>query len=117
LSPSGGGGPDFGREAVDTLVKLMEDHREDVVVIVAGYTQEMRKFLATKPGLGSRFSRTIEFADYSSADLVTIVEGLCRPNDYRLEFETRDAVMAYFEKLPRDEAFGNAALPARCSRR
>ena len=107
LSASGGTGPDFGREAVDTLVKLMEDHREDVVVIVAGYTHEMRAFLATNPGLGSRFSRTIEFANYSSADLVTIVEGLCRANDYRLEYETRDAVLAYFEKVPRDDTFGN----------
>ncbi|MGW5792456.1 right-handed parallel beta-helix repeat-containing protein [Saccharopolyspora sp. NPDC003752] len=107
LSASGGSGPDFGQEAVDTLVKLMEDHRDDVVVIVAGYTLEMRKFLATNPGLGSRFSRTIEFADYSSAELVTIVEGMCRANDYRLEFETKEAVLSYFDKLPRDESFGN----------
>ncbi|MBB5159981.1 right-handed parallel beta-helix repeat-containing protein [Saccharopolyspora phatthalungensis] len=107
LSATSGGGADFGREAIDTLVKLMEDHREDVVVIVAGYTLEMRKFLASNPGLGSRFSRTIEFADYSSSDLVTIIEGLCRSNDYRLEFETREAVLSYFEKLPRDESFGN----------
>ncbi|MEV6229736.1 right-handed parallel beta-helix repeat-containing protein [Saccharopolyspora shandongensis] len=107
LSASGGSGPDFGQEAVDTLVKLMEDHRDDVVVIVAGYTVEMRKFLATNPGLGSRFSRTIEFADYSSAELVTIVEGMCRANDYRLEFETKEAVLSYFDKLPRDESFGN----------
>ncbi|MFD0490226.1 right-handed parallel beta-helix repeat-containing protein [Saccharopolyspora spinosporotrichia] len=107
LSASSGSGADFGREAIDTLVKLMEDHRDDIVVIVAGYTLEMRKFLASNPGLGSRFSRTIEFADYSSADLVTIVEGLCRANDYRLEFETREAVLNYFDKLPRDESFGN----------
>jgi SpoVK/Ycf46/Vps4 family AAA+-type ATPase len=107
LSGGGGGGADFGQEAVDTLVKLMEDHREDVVVIVAGYTMEMRKFLATNPGLGSRFSRTIEFADYSNEELVTIVEGVCRANDYRLEFETREAVLGYFSKYPRDEAFGN----------
>ncbi|SFS31128.1 right-handed parallel beta-helix repeat-containing protein [Saccharopolyspora flava] len=107
LSGGGGGGADFGQEAVDTLVKLMEDHREDVVVIVAGYTMEMRKFLATNPGLGSRFSRTIEFADYSNDELVTIVEGMCRANDYRLEFETREAVLGYFAKYPRDEAFGN----------
>lgn len=107
LSATSGGGADFGREAIDTLVKLMEDHRDDIVVIVAGYTVEMRKFLASNPGLGSRFSRTIEFADYSSQDLVTIVEGLCRANDFRLEFETREAALNYFEKLPRDETFGN----------
>jgi SpoVK/Ycf46/Vps4 family AAA+-type ATPase len=106
-APTGGGGPDFGREAIDTLVKLMEDHRDEVAVIVAGYSHEMTKFLATNPGLASRFSRTIEFADYSAAELVTIVEGLSQAHDYRLEFETRDALGAYFGRLPRDAAFGN----------
>ncbi|MBM7773680.1 SpoVK/Ycf46/Vps4 family AAA+-type ATPase/nitrous oxidase accessory protein NosD [Actinokineospora baliensis] len=104
---SGGTGPDFGREAIDTLVKLMEDHRDDVVVIVAGYTNDMRTFMAANPGLSSRFTRTIEFTDYSAPELVTIVEGLCRAHDYRLEFETRAAVHAYFTKLPRDATFGN----------
>ncbi|WP_329791566.1 AAA family ATPase [Lentzea sp. DG1S-22] len=108
LAQGGGGtGPDFGREAIDTLVKLMEDHRDDVVVIVAGYTNDMRSFLAANPGLSSRFSRTIEFADYSSAELVTIVENLCTGNQYRLEFETRAALHTYFTNLPRDAAFGN----------
>jgi SpoVK/Ycf46/Vps4 family AAA+-type ATPase len=107
LSASATGGPDFGREAIDTLVKLMEDHRDEIVVIVAGYTHEMRKFLASNPGLASRFSRTIEFADYTPADLVTIVEGQCRAHDYKLEFETRAALVTYFENMPRDDAFGN----------
>ncbi len=107
------GGPDFGREAVDTLVKLMEDHRDDVVVIVAGYTHEMRTFLATNPGLASRFSRSVEFADYSPAELVTIVEQCCRSFHYRLELETRDALAAYFAKLPRDAAFGNGRAARR----
>ncbi|GLY28929.1 right-handed parallel beta-helix repeat-containing protein [Kineosporia sp. NBRC 101731] len=107
LSAAASGGPDFGREAIDTLVKLMEDHREEVVVVVAGYTQDMRKFLASNPGLASRFSRTIDFADYVAADLVTIVEGLCGTHSYRLEFETRAALLTYFQNLPRDDAFGN----------
>jgi SpoVK/Ycf46/Vps4 family AAA+-type ATPase len=107
LSANATGGPDFGREAIDTLVKLMEDHRDEIVVIVAGYTDEMRKFLASNPGLASRFSRVIEFANYSPADLVTIVEGQCRAHDYRLEYETRAALAAYFEQMPRDAAFGN----------
>ncbi len=107
LASTATGGPDFGREAVDTLVKLMEDHRDEVVVIAAGYTQEMRAFLSTNPGLASRFSRTIEFADYSPAELVTIVEGSCRAFHYRLELETRDALKTYFAKMPRDAGFGN----------
>jgi SpoVK/Ycf46/Vps4 family AAA+-type ATPase len=113
LATTATGGPDFGREAVDTLVKLMEDHRDEVVVIVAGYTQEMRTFLATNPGLASRFSRTIEFADYSPADLVTIVEGSCRTFHYRLELETRDALTTYFAKMPRDAGFGNGRAARR----
>jgi len=107
LAPVGSGGPDFGREAVDTLVKLMEDHRDEVVVIVAGYTHEMRAFLAANPGLASRFSKTIEFTDYTAAELVQIVDGLCLSHDYRLEFETRTALQSYFQRLPRDNAFGN----------
>ncbi|WP_144720003.1 AAA family ATPase [Agrococcus jejuensis] len=107
LSKDGGSSNDFGGEAIDTLVKLMEDHRDDVVVIVAGYTNDMRTFMAANPGLSSRFSRTIEFTDYSSAEMVTIVENLCRGNHYSLEFETRAALHDYFTKLPRDETFGN----------
>ena len=113
LAATAFGGPDFGREAVDTLVKLMEDHRDEVVVIVAGYTQEMRKFLATNPGLASRFSRTIEFADYSAADLVTIVERCCRAYHYRLELETHDALTSYFAKMSRDATFGNGRTARR----
>jgi SpoVK/Ycf46/Vps4 family AAA+-type ATPase len=104
---SEGGGNDFGKEAIDTLVKLMEDHRDDVVVIVAGYSHEMRKFLASNPGLSSRFSRTVEFEDYSPAELVQIMELICRSHNYKLEHETRAALAGLFERLPRDESFGN----------
>ncbi|MDX3849478.1 right-handed parallel beta-helix repeat-containing protein [Streptomyces sp. AK02-01A] len=103
----GGGGADFGREAVDTLVKLMEDHRDDTVVIVAGYSVEMRRFLATNPGLASRFNRTIEFPNYTVDELVTILEHICDRHEYELGPGTREALTSYFENMRRDDTFGN----------
>jgi SpoVK/Ycf46/Vps4 family AAA+-type ATPase len=107
LSAEGGSGANFGQEAIDTLVKLMEDHREDVVVIAAGYSHEMRSFLASNPGLASRFTRTIEFENYSVEELVTIVEDFCRRHHYMLEYGSRQALATYFEKIPKDGNFGN----------
>ncbi|NHD19351.1 MULTISPECIES: right-handed parallel beta-helix repeat-containing protein [unclassified Actinopolyspora] len=104
---SGGSGPDFGKEAIDTLVKLMEDHRDEVVVIVAGYSREMREFLASNPGLESRFSRTIEFTNYTAAELVTIVRQECAKHDYQIEDGAADALLEHFEALPKDGTFGN----------
>jgi SpoVK/Ycf46/Vps4 family AAA+-type ATPase len=101
------GGSDFGREAIDTLVKLMEDHRDDVVVVAAGYTVEMQAFLSANPGMASRFSRTIEFANYSVDDLVTITEGMCKNHRYELDPRTRLALAAHYERMPRDATFGN----------
>ena len=106
-SSSSGSGPDFGREAIDTLVKLMEDRRDDIVVIVAGYSQEMRKFLESNPGLSSRFSRTVEFDNYEPAELVQIMELICQSHSYALEHETRAALGLYFEQITRDAHFGN----------
>jgi SpoVK/Ycf46/Vps4 family AAA+-type ATPase len=106
-SSGGGGGPDFGREAIDTLVKLMEDRRDDVVVIVAGYSHEMRTFLSSNPGLSSRFSRTVEFENYEPPELVQIMELMCQSHNYSLEHETRSALATYFEKINRDQSFGN----------
>ncbi|MEV3858662.1 right-handed parallel beta-helix repeat-containing protein [Streptomyces sp. NPDC050095] len=108
LTADGGSGPDFGREAVDTLVKLMEDHREDVVVIAAGYSREMRRFLDSNPGLASRFSRTLEFENYSSQELVTIVRRQCEQNRFTLREDTEQALIHHFTQMPRDESFGNA---------
>ncbi|MER6991891.1 right-handed parallel beta-helix repeat-containing protein [Saccharopolyspora hirsuta] len=107
LNAQEGGGPDFGREAVDTLVKLMEDHRDDVVVIAAGYSEQMDGFLASNPGLASRFNRTVEFENYSVPELVTIVERLCRAHSYELGDGTHEALERYFGRLHRGADFGN----------
>ncbi|WP_432958200.1 AAA family ATPase [Micromonospora haikouensis] len=106
----GGSGHDFGREAIDTLVKLMEDHRDEVVVIVAGYSAQMRTFLAANPGLASRFSKTVEFESYSTPELVQIVERLCSSHHYALEYDTRLALETLFEAMPRTGSFGNARV-------
>jgi SpoVK/Ycf46/Vps4 family AAA+-type ATPase len=101
------GSSDFGREAIDTLVKLMEDHRDDVVVVAAGYTHEMQAFLSANAGMASRFSRTIEFANYSVEELVTITESMCAGHRYELDPRTRLALAVHYERMPRDAGFGN----------
>lgn len=114
LSSSGGGtGPDFGKEAIDTLVKLMEDHRDDVVVIAAGYSKEMAQFLESNPGMESRFSRTIEFANYTPDELVTIVRTQCTKHDYRLTEGAGEALLKYFDEIPKDGTFGNGRTARR----
>ncbi|NYE10496.1 AAA family ATPase [Actinomadura citrea] len=100
-------GTDFGQEAIDTLVKLMEDHREEVVVVAAGYSAEMREFLAANPGLKSRFSRTVEFENYSPAELLQITESHAVRDGYRLAEDARAAILAHFTSVRRDATFGN----------
>jgi parallel beta-helix repeat protein len=100
-------GTDFGLEAIDTLVKLMEDHRDEVVVIAAGYSAEMREFLAANPGLKSRISRTVEFENYSPGDLVQIVEAQADKAGYRLADDARAAILEHFKSVKRDATFGN----------
>ncbi|MEH0929898.1 right-handed parallel beta-helix repeat-containing protein [Micromonospora sp. CPCC 205558] len=102
-----GNGPSFGQEAIETLVKLMEDHRDDIVVVVAGYSPQMRAFLSSNPGLASRFTKTIEFESYSDDELVTIVEGLCRRHRYTLDDNATGALRDLFARMPRDATFGN----------
>ncbi|MFS8199862.1 right-handed parallel beta-helix repeat-containing protein [Streptomyces sp. CWNU-52B] len=106
LSPEDSG-RDFGREAIDTLVKLMEDHREAVVVIVAGYTAEMERFLSVNPGVASRFSRTITFNDYGAEELLRIVEQQADEHEYRLAPGAAEALVKYFTAIPKGPAFGN----------
>ncbi|WP_405063545.1 right-handed parallel beta-helix repeat-containing protein [Kribbella sp. NBC_01505] len=106
LSPLGIGN-DFGAEAIATLVKLMEDHRDDLVVIVAGYVNEMSRFINSNPGLSSRFTRTLLFDDYSAAELVEIVEFQARSHEYQMTADARTALMSLIEQLPRGDGFGN----------
>ncbi|MFD6995506.1 right-handed parallel beta-helix repeat-containing protein [Streptomyces mirabilis] len=106
LSPEDSG-RDFGREAIDTLVKLMEDHRDAVVVIVAGYTAEMERFLTVNPGVASRFSRTITFSDYVPEELLRIVEQQAEEHEYSLAPGAPEALLKYFTAIPKGPAFGN----------
>ena len=100
-------GNDFGQEAIATLVKLMEDNRDDVVVIAAGYPAEMKRLLASNAGLISRFARTLTFDDYGPDELMRIVELEARRHQYIVGPATRDALRAHFDTLRRDEGFGN----------
>ncbi|GGN05946.1 right-handed parallel beta-helix repeat-containing protein [Streptomyces fuscichromogenes] len=107
---SRGTGPDFGQEAVETLMKLMEDHRDEIVVIAAGYSEHMDRFLASNPGMASRFARTIEFPNYSPEELVTIVRGLCAKHYYELSEDALGALSRYFEDVPKGPTFGNGRV-------
>jgi DNA polymerase III delta prime subunit len=107
---SRGSGPDFGREAVETLMKLMEDHRDELVVIAAGYSEHMEQFLSSNPGMASRFSRTIEFPNYAVAELVTIVRGMCAAHQYELSGNAVSALEEYFTVVPKGPTFGNGRV-------
>ncbi|WP_326549384.1 right-handed parallel beta-helix repeat-containing protein [Micromonospora sp. NBC_01813] len=108
LSRQAGTGGDFGQEAIDTLVKLMEDHRDEIAVIVAGYTAEMGDFLAANPGLGSRFAKTVEFDSYTPVDLVRIIGGMATDGEYLLDDTARPVLLEHFGRIAQDPAFGNA---------
>ncbi|MFJ2300369.1 AAA family ATPase [Oerskovia paurometabola] len=97
----------YGAEAVNTLVKDMEDHRDDLVVIVAGYPGPMAGFIATNPGLESRFSTTITFDDYSDAELRGIFERMATSADFEALPETLDRFEEMVSLVPRTEGFGN----------
>lgn len=101
---------DFGQEAVDTLLKAMEDHRDDLVVIVAGYTDLMEEFLSSNPGLKSRFNNFIDFDDYNPDELVAILESMCKKYQYQLSPEAKESATAFFTKRceNKPENFANA---------
>ncbi|MEU6642089.1 right-handed parallel beta-helix repeat-containing protein [Saccharomonospora sp. NPDC046836] len=108
LARTSGSGADFGQEAIDTLVKLMEDHRDDIAVIVAGYTDEMAKFLDVNPGLASRFARTMEFENYTPEQLVKISDRIANNDDYELADDVELGLLEWFAQMKKDESFGNA---------
>ena len=106
------GQDDYGREAIATLIKRMEDNRDKLVVILAGYSQEMKIFIEKNPGFKSRFNRYIHFEDYSPAELLEIYEAFCKKSDYQLTNGAKAKLLFHFEELYRnkDKTFGNGRL-------
>lgn len=107
---SEGGENDFGKEAIETILKRMEDNRGDFVVIVAGYTENMKRFLESNPGLHSRFDRTYHFDDYQSAQLFDIAVKMLAGNSIKADEKAAAHLKAYLEFLSatRNKYFGNA---------
>jgi len=101
---------DFGQEAIDALVKRMEDHRDDLVVIVAGYPAEMSMFIDSNPGLRSRFPKSIHFPDYTSDELVAIFRSMCERNHYVADDAALEMVRIRIDAIPRGKGFGNGRV-------
>jgi SpoVK/Ycf46/Vps4 family AAA+-type ATPase len=101
---------DFGQEAVDTLLKAMEDHRSDLIVIVAGYTDLMDAFLESNPGLRSRFSNFIQFDDYTAEELMQILKKNLADQDYRMSPEAENKAMQMLQErvANKPDNFANA---------
>ena len=106
-SLASGGPQDFGREAIDTMVKFMEDHRSEIVIILAGYTQDMQRFLSMNPGLTSRFPTVIEFPNYTSEELLRIIKGMYEAKHFLLSSGTEEKLVHIFDKERNDPQFGN----------
>lgn len=103
---------DFGSEAVDTLLKLMEDNRDNLIVIVAGYTDKMNTFLASNPGLKSRFNKFLHFEDYTPEQLQEIFAHFANSSGFKITPEAKMKLIQTFEKLSanKDNSFGNGRL-------
>jgi SpoVK/Ycf46/Vps4 family AAA+-type ATPase len=104
----GGGGIDFGKEAIDTLLKFMEDNRDRIVVIVAGYPSDMRRFIESNPGLESRFTRTINFSAYGAADLCEIFKRMAARQHFSLPEDFQAALAPWIEQRSKAPDWGNA---------
>lgn len=105
---AGGSGADFGQEAIDTLLKEMEDKRDRLVVIVAGYSEPMQAFVQSNPGLPSRFTKTIMFSSYSPDELVEIIRSLAAAEGLQIEAACDPALLRYFQVAQTRPDFGNA---------
>jgi stage V sporulation protein K len=99
---------DFGQEAIDTILKAMEDHRDDLVVIVAGYTELMDRFIHSNPGLESRFNRFLMFEDYTPEQMLAIFKMQCKKGCYVLAEGTEELVRDFIAEESADDSFGNA---------
>ena len=115
-SLASGGENDFGREAIETILKAMEDHRDDLIVIVAGYDGPMSKFISSNPGLESRFNKYFYFPDYNGEQLTAIFRSQCEKNGYKLTEEADKAAVEFFTQLfeERNENFGNGRDVRNC---
>ncbi len=105
-----GGEKDFGREAIDAIVKNVEDRRDSMVVILAGYPKEMAELVGANPGFSSRFPKTITFPDYSDDELLSILALISDGGAYRLTDEANEAAFAWFGAHERGHGFGNGRL-------
>ena len=108
----GGGESDYGKEAIATLLKRMEDNRDRLIVILAGYTKNMKDFIDSNPGLQSRFNRYIEFPDYSADELLQIFEANMKKYEYHFGEGAKEELQRYFENevANKDANFGNGRL-------
>ena len=104
------GEKDFGREAIDAVVKNVEDRRDSMVVILAGYPREMAELVAANPGFSSRFPKTILFPDYDDEELLAIFELIADKGRYELDDPAREATLAWFAAHDRGHGFGNGRL-------
>ena len=105
---SGGGGSDFGKEAIDTLLKFMEDNRDRIIVIVAGYPNDMRRFIESNPGLASRFTKTVDFPSYGPADLCEILRRMAARQHFSLPDDFVAALTPWIEQRTGASDWGNA---------
>jgi Cdc6-like AAA superfamily ATPase len=108
LAAPTGGSVDLGKEAIDTLLKFMEDNRDRIIVIVAGYPNDMRRFIESNPGLSSRFTKTINFPAYGAADLCEILKRMAARQHFSLPDDFQAALAPWIEQHAQGRDWGNA---------